>query len=132
MCVYVCMCLCIYVCMCVCMCLYVCVYACMYICVYVCVYVCGVYLCPHDFGYKYKNVLLTSQGEYFMTKCVFSGLLCVTTMGDIRTMNPKDPKYACFVELNNFPNVSSTDALSCCVSGSLVCWFVLTRVLSIL
>ena len=55
-----------------------------------------------------------------MTKSVFSGLLSVTTMADIRTLNPKDPKYMCFVEINNFPSVSSSDAVSCCVSYYIV------------
>jgi len=52
-----------------------------------------------------------------MKKSVFSGLLGVTTIGDIHTMSPKDPRYSCFVELNNFPNVLMSDASSCTVSG---------------
>lgn len=52
-----------------------------------------------------------------MTNSIFSGLLSVSMVIDqIGGVVMNDQKYSCFVELQNFPNVSSADSNSCLVS----------------
>ena len=52
-----------------------------------------------------------------MTDSIFSGLLSVSmTIDQIQSVAIGNPKYSCFVELRNFPDVSYADVNSCMVS----------------
>ena len=54
------------------------------------------------------------QGDYFEQKSFLSGLMSVTTVIDrLHAGLLKDERYSCFLGLQNFPNVSKTDAQTC-------------------
>lgn len=57
---------------------------------------------------------VTKMGDYFEQKSFLSGLMSVTTVIDrLHAGLLKDERYSCFLGLQNFPNVSKTDAQTC-------------------